>query len=175
MMGIFIPLCTLAVVGLGKLVKSTRLFSLLTTLLIMIILPTNLIVLLASVQWAARHDSQLYITKEEYQAYQWIEANTAPDSLFLAAPDTGLFIPGYTGRRVFYGHPFETPNAEQELNRVRSFFLGEFSKSSALINQTDYLFIGPRERAIGWKPFPDTLSVAYKNPAVTIYQINVTP
>ena len=175
MMGIFIPLSTLAAIGLGKIAKSARMYTLLTILLILFIIPTNIIVLLASIHGAEKHDNQLYLTKEEYQAYQWIEANTPPDSIILAAPDDGLMIPGYTGRRVFYGHPFETPDAGQELIRVTSFFQSDFNHTNPLLNQADYLFVGPRERNLGWNSSPDMLQVVYKNPQVTVYQVGQKP
>jgi hypothetical protein len=111
-----------------------------------LIIPTNIIVLLASLQGAAKHDDRLYLTNGEIQAYQWIENNTAPDSLILASPDSGLLIPGYTGRRVFYGHPFETVNAKDELERAKSFFEGDTDQTNELVNRADYLFFGPRER-----------------------------
>jgi len=175
MMGIFIPLSTLAAIGLGKIAKSARAYSLLSVILILFIIPTNIIVLLASLQGAAKHDKQLYLTKEELQAYQWIEANTMPDALILAAPENGLLIPGYTGRRVFYGHPFETPNSEHELNRVMSFFQGDMDQTSSLLSQADYLYIGPRERELGWKSAPVKLHIVYENPVVTLYGVNLKP
>ena len=175
MMGIYIPLSTLAAFGLGKIAKSARVYSLLSVILIMFIIPTNIIVLLASLQGAAKHDKQLYLTKAELQAYQWIEANTTPDALILAAPENGLLIPGFTGRRVFYGHPFETPNSEYELNRVTSFFQGDIDQTSVLLRQADYLYIGPRERELGWRSFPVELLVVYENPDVTIYGVNLRP
>jgi len=175
MIGIFIPLCALAASGLNKIAKSTRAFTFLTTLLIVLIIPTNIIVLLASLQGAAKHDDRLYLTNGEIQAYQWIEINTAPDSIILASPDSGLLIPGYTGRRVIYGHPFETANADDELEQVKSFFEGDINLTNALLNRADYLFLGPRERGLGSVHNLDQLPVVYESPDVTIYRAHIDP
>jgi len=39
--------------------------------------------------------------------------------LVLANEEVGLLIPSITGRRVMYGHPFETVNAENEREYLR--------------------------------------------------------
>ena len=41
--------------------------------------------------------------------------------LILSSPEMGLFIPAQTGRRVLYGHPFETVNADAEKDLVLVF------------------------------------------------------
>ncbi len=65
---------------------------------------------------------RLYLTRGEVQALDWIRQNTNPGDLFLASPETGLLIPAYTGRRVLYGHPFETVDAEIQRKTVESYF-----------------------------------------------------
>lgn len=68
------------------------------------------------------HAPAIFLEKSESQALVWISANTPKDSIILASPDMGLFIPADTGRKVLYGHPFETVNAEQEKAKVQTFF-----------------------------------------------------
>jgi hypothetical protein len=115
------------------------------------------------------------LSETEFQALNWIEANTEPDSLILSSPDMGLFIPAYTGRRVIYGHPLETVNAEAEENFVRSIFEGRWSETQMweLIESRgiDYIIYGPREKNLGdihlfldWQPL-------FSNGDVFLYRI----
>ena len=53
----------------------------------------------------------------------WLNENTDPDVLILADEEVGLLIPSITGRRVLYGHPFETVNAENERKYLREFIV----------------------------------------------------
>jgi hypothetical protein len=80
----------------------------------------------------------------------WIAANTPQKALILASPEMGLYIPAYTGRRVIYGHPFETVNAEQMYARVIEFFDGSNDKEDlSALSDVDYVYYGLKERNIG--------------------------
>jgi hypothetical protein len=125
------------------------------------------------------HDPLLYQTRGESQAYAWIEENTEGRALILGAPDTGLFIPVHTGRRVIYGHPFETINAVEEEEAVIQFFReGEvqgLSPSEFLSRrEVDYVFYGPRERLLGDISNMGDLSLIFRGDGVVIYQVNKT-
>ena len=78
---------------------------------------------------------------------EWIGSHTPPDATILAAPDTGLYIPASTGRRVLYGHPYETVDAVYQKYRVSRFFEGKANAAEEgdLLAEADYLFVGPRE------------------------------
>jgi len=82
-------------------------------LVVLLVLPTNLMVILGGIQAVENKVESIFLTADEFQGLMWIESNTESDSVILASPDMGLFIPAYTGRRVWYGHPFETPHAER--------------------------------------------------------------
>jgi hypothetical protein len=170
MMGLYIPVCTLAVLALAWLVPDVRRLWFRGILLLILAVPTNLLILQAGWHGIQTRDEKLYLTKSEVDALDWIEANTPSRALILAGPDTGLLIPAYTGRRVVYGHPFETIHAEEQRNRVERLFKGEaLPNTQALLNLADYVFYGPRERALGYNPVFDGLPVLYQNPDVTIF------
>jgi uncharacterized membrane protein len=139
--------------------------------------PTLLLVLLAGQFGALAHDPLLYLTLGEAQALSWVETNTPADALLLAAPQTGLFIPAHTGRRVIYGHPFETVNAEVEEAAVTSFFTNGATSPVAVEDflqkrKVDYVFYGPREQLLGELPDLPVLSEVYSQAGVTIYQVS---
>ncbi|MBM3145579.1 MAG: hypothetical protein FJ010_11540 [Chloroflexi bacterium] len=153
LMGIFIPLAGLAALGLEHLVaRFSWSFRSWAILLFALSLPTNLVVLLTSFHGVQTHQSVLYLTRDEAVSLEWIVENTPSDALILASPGLGNFIPAHTGRRVIYGHPFETINAEQEEKIVEQLFEGElpFDELRTYLDErgVGYIFCGPREQGI---------------------------
>jgi hypothetical protein len=177
LIGLAVPLAALAGFGLewienriGRRVRSVTIAALVLTF------PTLLLVLMAGQFGALAHDPFLYLTKGETQAFSWIETNTAPDALLLAAPQTGLFIPAHTGRRVLYGHPFETVEAETEKAAVTYFFTNSAAnlptaKDFLEQHKIDYVFYGPREQLLGQMPILAELTQVYSQAGVTIYRV----
>jgi hypothetical protein len=171
MVGLYVPLAVLALFALDRIgkkwrVRGTRLIG----LVLLLSIPTNLLVLLAGVHGAQTLDQRLYLTAAENQAMDWLEENTPPDALVLAAPETGLFLPAQTGRRVIYGHPFETVNAEWEKASVIAFF--ETGNEAYLFERdVDYIFYGPREDALGDSLPLRVLETVFDSGDVTIYQV----
>jgi hypothetical protein len=87
----------------------------------------------------------------------------------------GLFIPADTGRKVMYGHPYETVNAEQEKAQVQTFFKeGSLQDQEKFLadNKIDYIFWGPREKALGTPIILNSLKMAYQNGDVVIFQVD---
>ena len=61
-------------------------------------------------------------------------------------------MPGWTGARVVYGHPYETLNAEQKQKQVLDWYTApDGTDCSALLNQYDvrYILYGPEEQKLG--------------------------
>jgi hypothetical protein len=115
--------------------------------------------------------ARLYLSQDEAAAMQWLLAN-APGEVVLAAPRTGMLLPGWAGVRAFAGHPFETIDAKAKQAQAEAFFRGELSPAEwqALREQYHirYVFVGPAERALG-DGLP-TLDVAFRRGDVTIYR-----
>ncbi len=174
MMGLFIPLAGLAALGLEQLGRTkARRYRLGATALLVLALPTNILLILAGLHGADTHDAKLYLAASEYRALAWIEAHTAEDALILASPEMGAFIPAFNGRRVLYGHPFETVDAETGRAAVEGFFAGDVASSRDFFSEhrVDYLFYGPRERRLGSLSIsPDFLPV-YTDGDVILYQV----
>lgn len=178
LIGLYIPAAVLGVLGLSSLVNrlstnSLRIYRLFGFFLIILIIPTNLLILLSGRYAVETQDRHVYLWQDERKAFSWLEANTAADALILAAPETGLFIPAYTGRRVIYGHPFETVNAIEEEERLLAIFSGKMS-TTELENFVesrgiDYLFFGPRELDLGPAPNDGDLELVYQNGRVLIF------
>ena len=179
MLGIFIPLAGLAALGLEKLSgENLQRARFLAVIALILMLPTNLLVLLAARHGIQTRDPMLYLTRGEVDAFAWLVHNTPSDSLILAAPETGLFIPAYSGRRVIYGHPFETVNAGEEKAWVTRFFEQEASSLNPdqAINllvqrKVNYIFVGPRERELGGLPFITNQVPVYSSEGISIYAL----
>jgi len=153
MTGLFIPLSILAVGGIEIITHCSptrfRRLALATTLLSV---PTMGLVLAAGIFGGLSHDPSLGITTAEKQAFQWIEKNIPRQSVILASPVLGGFIPGWTGRRVVYGHPFETIRAEEKKELVEAFFQSNGSLDAYMnlkLEPADFILWGPREKAYG--------------------------
>ena len=120
--------------------------------------------------------SVLFLTRGEADAMTWLRENTRPDAVILAAPDTGAIIPAWSGRRVLYGHPMETLEAPRYRELTGDFFRRCFegAQAAAFLHRegVDYIFLGPRERALGGLPLylpPETVAAHFDD--VIIYRV----
>jgi hypothetical protein len=171
MVGIYVPVAALAIIGLRKLAGGSTRFWLYGVVILVLTLPTNLAILLAARYATQTLDENIYLTRDEVDALDWISQNTPQNAVILAGPETGLYIPSRTGRRVIYGHPFETVDAEAQKQLVEGFFRGIIPlNSKGSFQSVDFIYRGPREWKFG-DPNLDTLPVVYQNPGVTIYAL----
>jgi hypothetical protein len=176
MMGLYVPLAGLAALGLENLTRpNNRRYGLLTTGLFILAIPTNLVILLAAQSGIQANDPQIYLTRGEMTSLSWIKEKTEADVLVLSSPEMGLFIPAYTGRRVVYGHPFETVNAEAEEIAVLSFFDGGFTLEELAdfldVRDVDFILIGPRERSLGDIQVPQGWEAVYTSDDTKLYRV----
>lgn len=179
MSAIYVPVAGMAVLGSQalrqKLPAARKLW---LPVLALLSIPTNLIILAAGIFGANAVDPQagypvLYLSEPERAGMQWIRTNTAPRALILSGPETGLFIPAQTGRRVVYGHPYETINAQAELGDVTAFYSGEMDERQGLEflanHGVDFVFYGPREQKLGRPSSLNDLPVVYEANGLVIY------
>ena len=174
LVGLFVPICALAAMGISRISEKSPRWSTPAGILVFAFsIPTTLLVLLAGIHGARSLDPALYLSRAEGAAYRWIQENTLADAVILGSPETGLFLPGLTGRRVIYGHPFETVQAEVEKEAVEAFFSGRMTPEAAaeFLSERgiDYIFHGPREMAIGDQPALESLEILYDRDQVRIY------
>ena len=167
-LGLHIPLAILAAMGLARLTKR----GLVTGLAFAATLLTTLLVIVLAIGGGMKRDSRLFVSADEAAAMDWLHENTPRNVVVLASPETGPFIPAWAGRRVVYGHPFETVNAERTKARVEAFFASGTSRAERDAMLTDwnaaFVFVGPRERALGMTEPPGR--EVFRNATVTICQ-----
>jgi len=179
--GMHVPLCILAAMALSRYILPRFLPSKKTLILgafIVLTMPSNLFVLMASMAGAAQQDSRLYLYRDEAEAMTWLQENTQPTDIVLASPEMGLFIPARAGNRVLYGHPFETIEAEKKRALTEMFYQAQTKESirRGIIegHHITHVFYGPRERELsgGQLEIVPMLREVYANPGVTIYQVS---
>lgn len=175
MMGIYIPLAGLTAVALDLISSKYKSYRFWATLLFILAIPTNLVVLMAGYAGIQMRAETIYLSHDEDLALRWIAENSAQDALVLSSPEMGSFIPAITGRRVIYGHPFETINAAKEAAAVEAFFGAEIQPDDARAflaeRQVDFVFYGPREHALGEKEFGLNLLPVFTSGEVTLYLV----
>lgn len=121
--GIFLPLAALSGFGIQVLVEKTSLeFRHWVVAVLFLAIPTNLIVITSGLQAISEKNPTIFIEGELVKGLQWINANAGKTDLVLAEERAGLYLPSVTGRRVIYGHPFETIRAEEELEFLDKIF-----------------------------------------------------
>ena len=178
LMGLYVPLVGLATLAGRRILRQWRWGG----SMLLLTAPSVLVVLLGPV-WgeapvvSARGTPPLvYLTRDEARALVWLRKNTPADALVLAAPDTGAIIPAWSGRRVLYGHPMETLDGARYRELVGDFFRrclkGRAAWAFLHEEGVRYIFLGPRERALGGLPIylpPDTVAARFGD--VTIYRV----
>jgi hypothetical protein len=176
MTGIYVPISCLAVFGLRTLNDKVNISNRISMILLIIFaLPTNWIIIYSGLQASNTLDPAIYLDSGLVEAFDWIEDNIPHESVFLTDEITGLYIPSWTGRRVVYGHPFETVNAEVQLDYLDDFFDKKLSGDNVTPQLTergvDYVLLlranGPDDEDwLGAK-----LSLLYENTDVSIYEV----
>lgn len=152
MFGFFVPVVILAFYGLYDIYQRIK-SKWLVFGVVASSIPTNLILIVAGIAGILSHNGMIFLTRNERDGLKWIEENTETKSRIFASPESGMFIPSYTGRRVVYGHPFETPDANFERLGVEKMYTGVYSSQEEIKYFQDkgieYIFWGPRERKLG--------------------------
>ena len=172
LMGLYIPLAGLAAVGLRSLLANGRVF--VHRILIALFIPGTLLLLFSV--WTGVNDRHplLFLTRAEMDALAWVETETDPDAVVLSSTEMGLFIPAYTGRRVVYGHPFETINAEEERKGVEAFY-GGLPLGDALTyledRGVDYVMVGEREKKLGEIGLGVEFELVFNTEQIRIYRV----
>jgi len=176
--GIYIPLVGLSVLGMETIVRK-KIISLRRGLIILLflVIPTNLIILASGFQAAESRDPKIYLDSSVIKGLDWIRSNTEPENIILSDIQTGLLIPSLTGRRVIYGHPFETVNALDERKRVEDFFAGRMNQTDIAAflknKKVDYvIYQGDLQNALASRAIANNLVRVYQSSDVSIYAVS---
>ncbi len=176
LLGFSIPAVILAISAISFIWPSPKIQKRIFNALFAISLPSVVVLLLVTSFGIMTRDARLYLTSGEMNAFNWIGENTPKNAVILASPDTGNFIPAQTGRRVLYGHPFETVNAAEQKKVVIGLFEGTITAQAGTellkVKNVSYVLYGPREKLLGMPSFLDQLKQVFSAGDVSIYSTN---
>lgn len=119
------------------------------------------------------------IFKTDAEALKWLDANTDKKEAVIASRIIGMYIPAWSGNKVYAGHYDQTVNYTSKVKNIRVFFEGKTDpgalKTFLKNNQVQYVYFGPFERLLGKPDFENMrfLRKVYSNGAVNIYRINL--
>lgn len=94
----------------------------------------------------------LFLDSDYAEVYRWIDTRTDENDVVLASPDGSIWLPGWAGARVVYGHAYETIGAAEKEALVRGWYAEtDPTACSGLIEQFNirYILFGPEEAALG--------------------------
>lgn len=175
-LGLFLGLVILAVKTLAELTTNQSKFRSALLILVVLSIPSNLLVVGSGLAGVLRMEPAVVLGKGEMDAYQWLTSNTDPGEIILAGPTAGNRIPAFANLRVFYGHPFETIDAENQ----KAFVEGAFS-SEGITDQSlgdflglgiSYVFYGPEEKELGNPKWLKDQELIYSSGEYFIYEIS---
>jgi hypothetical protein len=176
--GLHIPLCILAAVGLARWLNQLSLSArrrqqIINAAVILGLLGTMFvwaIPLLGLYQSPSESETSalFYLRQQEIDVFKWLRKNTVSDDVILTSTRLGMFVPEQTGARAFYGHPFETINADHKKALTEAFFRGEIDTVSPL---PDYIIYGHAEQAIGEPANLKKYSIVYATRDIVVYRV----
>jgi len=148
--GIYIPVAFLAMAAIGKYFKENKKKTLAIFTLILLSIPSQVMLLLSAMGAIEQKDSAIFLSNSEMDAMQWLESYAEDSGLVAASPESGLFLPVYSGVEVFYGHPFESIDAQKWEENLLALFMGEILAAPFFdAHDVDFVFYGPREKELG--------------------------
>jgi hypothetical protein len=175
--GLHIPLCILAAIGLSRWLSNSRLKlshrRLITNSVVTVgALGTLLVWSLPLIgiltpPTTSETTALFFLREKEIVTLNWLRENSTPDDVVLASPRLGMFVPGQTGARAFYGHPFETIEAEAKKEEVEAFYRGEIEAVSLPV---DFIIYGPSEQALGQPKNLTRYPAVFSNKDVVVYK-----
>jgi hypothetical protein len=130
---------------------------------------TSVVVTLVMFAAISLHEPSMFLTAQEWDGITYLKTQALPTALVLSSPQIGLYIPGWSGQRVIYGHPVETLDAQARRKEVEQFYSGLLADQQTFLAPVDYIFVGPRERTLGTPAIPSNFSPTFTDGDVTIY------
>jgi MFS family permease len=174
-LGIYFPLIILAVLTMDRVVRESKKLPFIFLLLLILSIPSNLVVVGSGIAGIVKQDPFVFLENDEMKTYQWLASNLDPGEIILASPLTGNRIPAFTSLKVLYGHPFETPHAEEQSSFVEELYSSEDPPDEVVSGLQDmsisYVFYGTQEKSLGQPQWLDNLVEIFNAGEYSVYEI----
>ena len=158
-----------------KLGKRTR--KMLGAIVLTVMTLSNLLILIIPAATLAGGDSArigLALPAAYSEALSDLENRATLNDVILAAPDVSIWIPGISGARVVFGHPYETLQAEAREAAVGAWYrLPEGPDCQATLQElgVTYVLFGPLEAHLGEGACVAGLEPVQTHGPVTVYAV----
>jgi hypothetical protein len=173
-LGLYFPLAILAVMALERIVREKR-FHVAFFILLALSIPSNLIVIASGLVSVAAQDEILIIGDDEFSSYEWLGAEGESGSIVLTNELHGNRVPAFASMRVLYGHPFETPNAIEQLALVERLLSPEVDPTVVMneIMELDvhYVLVGPSDFENGYLSWLTAAEQVFSKGDYAVYEI----
>ena len=120
----------------------------------------------------------IYLTKEEGEAIDYLKTYGNNEEGVLASYRIANLIPANTPKRVWLGHPFQTPHFEERFAQAYRFFAGKMEESETKLflkkTKAVWIFWGPDEKSIANLnkiPEEELLELVFEKRQVTLYKV----
>ncbi|MCE1255626.1 MAG: hypothetical protein LWX83_19005 [Anaerolineae bacterium] len=172
---IYIPVVINAVVYIAGLKKNIRVKNLIFFGLLFLSLISNAIILMMQLNAAENKDPRLYLKLSEANAMLWLEKNSSSEEVVLAPESIGLFIPGWTGQRVVYGHPFESVNGALQQKNISDFYSGKINAQNLRDylnkNQVFYIWFEKEDSHLWLENLKELFTQVYERDGIILYKV----
>jgi uncharacterized membrane protein len=126
---------------------------LLMTLLVVLVIPSNIYLFIWRVREVLRQEHNHYLYKDEITAMKWLENDTCPSDIVFSGLTLGMHIPGVAGNKVYLGHWAQTVDYYDKQANVSAFFQKSTPDSQRLAILKEfgvaYVMYGRDERSLG--------------------------
>jgi hypothetical protein len=112
-----------------------------------------------------------FLPRDYAVVFQWLKENSNSDDVILASEKVSIWVPGWVGASVVYGHPFETLYADVKNQEVIAWYDGETTDCYALLDEYHirYVIYGSQEQALGESACINDLNPVFRSGDVTVY------
>ena len=183
-MGVHVPVCLLAAVGLwalvGKVAAKWRVA--LAAAVVLATTPTHLVNLRDMAARVTQDPSAYYRAPAVDRALRWLDREAGPDAVVLAHYTTARSIPGTSGQFVTQGHWAQSVDLQEHREWIRRVFdpasplTPEDRRRAMQASRVDYVFVDPAMRR-DWLPdgVPDWLTrsgdVVFSDASVAVLRV----
>ena len=171
-LGLAFPLSILAAWGWGSIPMRVERRKPLAVVLLLFVTLTNALVVSAGLSGVARGEPAVVYLPQEDESYEWISANVAPGNLILAGEKAGNRLPAFAEVRVLYGHPFETPNSDTQVDLVQSLYREEGITLGDLHDLgINWIYYGVEERNLGQPGWLTEVKLRWEKGEIAIFEV----
>lgn len=115
--------------------------------------PANIVKVLNCIREMRSNPLEFYLPRGDVEAMRWMKENHNEDAAVLSTYKSGLYLPAYTGNRVYVGHWSETLrfNEKAAIADTILFSPGDAGEKAAFLREHDikYIYFGNFERMRG--------------------------